>query len=89
VPLTAKEKADSGLMSYISRPSDDKRYAVVEFVGRNRAALLAIQRDPRVITSFEKGKSRKEDVERELRKYIKDWKQDDREDRRANPGGGK
>ena len=55
-------------------PSDDGQYAIVEFVAKDRGALTKIANDARVLKAFEKGKVKKDDVEKELKRYRKDFK---------------
>ena len=63
----------NGIIEYHWMPSDDGRYAVVEFVARDRKALAAILKDARTVKAFEKGKDKKDDIERELKIYRKDF----------------
>ena len=59
------------------RLSDDGKSAVVEFVARDRKGLLPILNDRRPsVMAFERAKAKFADVERELRKYKKDFKLD-------------
>jgi hypothetical protein len=57
---------------YSQQLSDDGKLALVEFVARDRAAFQAIFND-KTIKFFEKGKSKKQDIETELKKYKKDF----------------
>jgi hypothetical protein len=57
-------------------PSDDGRFAIVEFATRDRAALDAVAAEPRVVKSFQKGIHKRHDIERELQKYKKDFRLD-------------
>jgi hypothetical protein len=54
--------------------SDDGRFAIVEFVARDRAALAPILSD-RIhnLQVFEKGKHGRDEIEREFRKLKKDF----------------
>ena len=83
VPAAPKDLAKSRLLSFQWKPTDDGKSAIVEFAARSRAPLLEILRDRRVIVAFEKGKAKKDDIEKELRKHRKDYALDDREDRRG------
>lgn len=73
-PTTGVEsKNGSGIIEYRWTPSDDGKYAVVEFVALDRKALQPILSDPRTLKAFERGKSKKDDIERELKIYRKDF----------------
>jgi hypothetical protein len=50
--------------------------AVVELAARNPAAIRAVLRDSRIVAAFEKRKTKRADVEREIRKYRKDFSLD-------------
>jgi hypothetical protein len=52
--------------------SDDGRFALVKFVARDRQAFDAIFKD-KSVKVFEKGKDKKEDIDRELKKFKKDF----------------
>ncbi len=73
-PKSGEEPNPNGIIAYNSEVSDDGRLALVEFVARDRSAfaeiLAANRQDVKV---FEKGKARREDIEREFRKYKKDF----------------
>lgn len=69
----SKERKDDGIIEYSWKPSDDGRYAIVEFVARDRKSLAPILSDPRTLKSFEKGKAKREEIERELKIYQKDF----------------
>jgi len=60
------------ILAYSHQVSDDGNYALVEFVAVDRAAFQAILNDKQ-ITVFEKGKASKAEIEKELRKYKKDF----------------
>ncbi len=63
----------AGIIAFTSLASDDGKFAIVELVARDRAAfkdILAANRPD--VKIFEKGKVKREDVERELRRYKKD-----------------
>jgi hypothetical protein len=74
-PLFAPSGRESvpGLISWSWQASDDGKLAIVEFVAENKDVLRPIAADARVLKSFEKGKAKLEDVEKELRKYRKDY----------------
>ena len=78
-PLFAPDSKDlhnpDGIHSYRWEASDDGRFAIVEFVARNRAALLPILNDPRVVRVFEKGRVKKSDnIEAVIRTFKRDSK---------------
>jgi hypothetical protein len=62
----------SAIIAYSQQISDDGRFALVEYVARDRSAFATILAD-KSITVFVKGTSKKDDIERELRKYKKDF----------------
>jgi hypothetical protein len=65
-----------GIIGYSWNPSDDGKHAIVEFVARDPRALQGIVSDPRVVIAFAKGKAKKDDIEKELKKYRKDFSLD-------------
>jgi hypothetical protein len=76
VPLStaapAKGAARTGIIAWQHQLSDDKKFALVEFVATDRSAFTAILAD-RSVTAFEKGKARGADIELELKKFKKDF----------------
>lgn len=72
-PTPTETSKGGGIIEYQWTPSDDGRYAVVEFVAKTRAGLMSIMTDARTLKVFEKGKSKKDEVEKELKKYRKDF----------------
>ena len=62
----------SWLIAFSHLVSDDGKYALVEFVARDRAVFQAVFND-KSIKFFEKGKDKKDDIEKELKKYKKDF----------------
>jgi hypothetical protein len=80
-PATTKQLSDSGILSYQWEASDDGKYAIVEYAARSRAPLLALLRDSRLVVGFEKGRVKKDDVEKVLRKYKRDFAVDAREEK--------
>jgi hypothetical protein len=62
----------NGILAFYFEPSDDGKSAVVEFVGRDRNAFLALLAD-RTITLFEKGRATKAQIESALRRVRKDF----------------
>ena len=73
-PAPGTAPSRSGIIAFHYQLSDDKQFALVEFVAQNRAAFAPILTSnlPNLIV-FEKGKHKKEDIEKELRKYKKDF----------------
>lgn len=69
-PATGASPTD--IIGYSQILSDDGKFAIVEFVARDRAAFESILSD-RSIPVFEKGKDRPDDVETALKKYRKDF----------------
>ncbi len=66
-----------GIIGYASVPSDDGKFALVELVARDRGAFQQIYAEKRSdVKIFEKGRAKKEDIEREFRKYRKDFSLD-------------
>ena len=72
-PAASETRNGASIIEYQWTPSDDGKYAVVEFVARDRKALAAIVKDSRTLKAFEKGKDKKDDIERELKIYRKDF----------------
>lgn len=67
-PLFAPTASDpNGISEFVFEPSDDGRFAIVEFGAKNQAALRAILSDQRA-RCFERHKDKKDDVEKELKK---------------------
>ena len=58
-PSAAETRIGSGIIEYRWTPTDDGKYAVVEFVARDRKALAPILADARTLKAFEKGKAKK------------------------------
>ena len=58
-----------GILSYTFQESEDGRFALVEFVALDRAAFRGILAETRPdVKVFEKGKARREDIDREFRR---------------------
>ena len=72
---TPEEGKANGIVSYTSVLSDDKKFALVEFVADNRKAFDAILRDARTdIKKFDHTKgAKKDDIEFEFRKHKKNF----------------
>ena len=72
---TPDEVQASGIISYSSVLSDDKKFALLELVARDRKAFDAILKDTRIdVKKFDHLKgAKKEDIETEFRKHKKDF----------------
>ena len=70
-PLFAPGRAgDSGIAGFTWQASEDGRFALVEFVARERRALAPILNHGRAdVRVFERGKARREDIEAEFRRH--------------------
>ena len=73
-PLPRKSPSDPmpGIVAFMQQTSDDGKYALVEYVAKDPAALQPILND-KSIKVFIKGKDKKDDIEKELKKYKKDF----------------
>ena len=68
------QPAASGIIAFSFQESDDGAYALVEVVARDRSAFKEILESQRPdVKVFEKGKDRKDDIEKEFRKHKKDF----------------
>ncbi|MBM3749375.1 MAG: hypothetical protein FJW34_26745 [Acidobacteria bacterium] len=73
-PLPGKSPAADGIIAYSFQASDDGRFALVEFVARDRAGFKDILEDRRPeVKVFVKGVARRQDIEAEFRKHKKDF----------------
>jgi len=63
-----------GIIGFTMQLTDDGKHAIVQFVARDRAAFkdLLADKSPDVKV-FEKGKAKKDDIEKEFRKFKKDF----------------
>ena len=67
-----------GIIAFGYVESDDGSMALVELVARDRSAFSAILADKSPnVKVFEKGKHKKDDIEKEFHKYKKDFDLDD------------
>jgi|ERR1051325_10885583 hypothetical protein len=71
-PLPSTAPNQAGIIGYMQQISDDGKFALVEFVARDRSAFAAILTD-KTIKVFVKGKDKKGDIELELKKYKRDF----------------
>src|SRR5947209_8124131 len=68
----------AGILGWQWLPTDDGTMAIVEFVGGSPAALAHIKGGKLPgVQVFERGKHRRDDVERELKKLKKDFSLDE------------
>ena len=58
----------AGIIAYSQQVSDDGKFALVEFVARDRSAFAAILAD-KSIKAFIRGEAKRSDIEAELKKY--------------------
>ncbi len=70
-PLS-RARSRTDILAYSHQISDDGRFALVEFVARDRSVFQAIFGD-KTLKVFEKDKDKKDDIEKELKKYKKDF----------------
>ena len=70
--LSQQIAARTGIIGYSQQVSDDGKFALVEFVARDRSAFKDILSDS-TVKSFIKGRDKREDVEAEFKKYKKDF----------------
>lgn len=68
VPPTVGVGRDQ-ILSWSWEPSDDGKFAIMEFVARDKAALKPILANKQVVKAFERRKHGKDEVERELKKF--------------------
>jgi hypothetical protein len=69
---TATSPALTDIIGFTQVPTDDGKFAIVEFVARDRKAFQTIFADA-TVTTFEKGVAGKDAVETTLRKLKKDF----------------
>jgi len=62
----------TGIIAFNHQVSDDGKSALVEFIARDRSAFATILAD-KSLKVFEKGKDKKDDIEKEFKKYKKDF----------------
>lgn len=69
-----KDDVRNGLIrSFSWERSDDGNFAIVELVGKDPQALQGFLADVRVVKAFENGKSKRGDIETEIRKFKKNF----------------
>ncbi len=74
-PARLSPRKRTGILAFTWEPADDGKNAIVEFVLSDPAALPELAQQARS-QKFDKGNSRKEDVENEFRKHKKDFSLD-------------
>ena len=62
----------NGITGFFFQPSDDGKFAVVEFISRNRSALVPILAD-KSIKSFEESRQTNTNIEAAIRPFRKDF----------------
>jgi len=72
---TAVPPSPPAIIGFTHVPSDDGKYAVVEYVARDWAALQPIMSDPS-LTVFVKGRDSKATIEAAIQKYKKNFSLD-------------
>jgi hypothetical protein len=72
-PTLSDLRKPGAIHSFSYQLSDDGKYALVEFVALDRAALVPILNDARTLKAFEKGKHKLADIERELRRFKQNF----------------
>jgi len=65
-------KSANGIIAFSQQISDDGKLALVELVARDRSAFQSILAD-KSVTVFDRKKDNKDDMEKELKKYKKDF----------------
>jgi hypothetical protein len=74
VPKPGVKASIEGILGYSYQSSDDGKWALVEYVARNREALLPLLEETKfTVKSFEKGKYSRSAIEKELRRYKQDF----------------
>jgi hypothetical protein len=73
-PAPGAKLDTNGIIGYTSQMCDDHKHALVEFVARDRSAFKELMTDTRPdVKVFEKGKSKRADIEAEFKKWKKDF----------------
>jgi hypothetical protein len=81
-PTAAEMRGEDAVLSWSWQPSDDGKLAIVEVAARDKKTLRSYLDDKRVVKAFERGKHKREDVERELKTLRKDFNSDRSERKR-------
>jgi hypothetical protein len=73
-PARGVAPSRDGIIAFSYQISDDGRFALAEFVARDRAGFKQILSDQRAdVKLFEKGKAKRADIEAEFRKHKKNF----------------
>ncbi|MBX6326481.1 MAG: hypothetical protein IRY93_10640 [Chthoniobacterales bacterium] len=70
--LQQLDRRQAKMLGFSYIVSDDGQYALVEFVASDRSAFAELLADP-TIKKFEKGRAKREDIEREFRRYRRQF----------------
>ncbi len=79
VPSRLVPGSRSGIVAFSHVLSDDGKYALVEFVARDRSAFgpvladIALGKTDSNVKAFERGKTKQADIEAEFKKHKKDF----------------
>jgi hypothetical protein len=71
-PSATQAGARGTILAFAQQVSDDGKSAIVEFVARDRSAFQSILNNKQVKV-FVKGTDKKDDIEKELKKFKKDF----------------
>jgi hypothetical protein len=71
-PSAVHSTSGTGILGFSFVESDDGKFALVEFVARDRAALRDILADT-AVKAFLKDRDKRADIETEFKKYKKDF----------------
>ncbi len=71
-PLPRRSSGQDGILAYAFEVSDDGRFALVEFVARDRSAFAGIAGDTSVRT-FVRGRDKRDVIETEFKRHKKNF----------------
>jgi hypothetical protein len=74
-PSSALARSRSTILAFSQQISDDGKSALLELVAQDRSAFQTVLNDKQ-IKVFVKGTDKKDDIEKELKKYKKDFNLD-------------
>ena len=63
----------TGILGYSFQVSDDGKYALVEFVARDKNVFQTLKSDARTVKFFDKANAQIADIDAEFKKYKKDF----------------
>ena len=73
-PSPGSPPSADGIIGFTYQVSDNGKFALVEFVARNRAAFKELLADGNPeVKVFIKGKDKREDIDKEFKKHKKDF----------------